>query len=105
MMSKLNLVGELAKDMYHTCCKKLQSWTEILAVENEVMKLSNKTFLDAFKQVAHEISEITGIPYMTYLNKAKEMICQGVGMQDTMYYFDSVWYDLKFGKSQKGGAE
>lgn len=104
-MSMLKKVFEITKDMHNSFLKKLELWCEIASIENDVRKLSNSTFLDAFKQVAHEISEITGIPYLTYLNKAKEMLCQGVGMQDTMYYFDSVWCDLKFGKWQKGGAD
>ena len=101
-MSKLKLVVGLIKDMHSAYCQKLNAWSEILGVENEVRKLSNSNFLFAFKPVAHEISEITGIPYLTYLNKAKEMLLQGVKIQDTMYYFDSIRYELKFGK---GGAE
>ncbi len=104
-MSKLNLVVEFIKDTHLTFCKKLESWVEILTVENEVMKLSNSTFLDAFKQVATELSEITGIPYLEYLNEAKKMLLQGGSIQDVMYHFDCIWFDLKFGKSQKGGAE
>jgi hypothetical protein len=31
------------------------------------------------------------------------MLLQGVSIQDTMYYFDSIWCVLMFGKTRKGG--
>lgn len=102
MKNKLKLVVELIKDMHSDWCRKLELWNETLATENEVMKLSNWAFLDAFKQVGTELSEITGIPYLEYLNKAKEMLLQGISKQDVMYHFDCIWYDLMFGK---GGVE
>jgi hypothetical protein len=94
---------ELIKDIHNSYLQKIDSWCEIVSIENEVRALSNSTFLDAFKQVAHEISEMTGIPYLTYLNESKEMLLQGVSIQDTMYYFDSIWCVLMFGKTRKGG--
>lgn len=91
------------KDIKKSFDQKIDLWSEIINIEYEVRKLSNHFFLDAFKQVAYELSEITGIPYLTYLKEAKKMLMQGVGMQDTMYHFDSIWFDLKFGKPLKEG--
>lgn len=101
-MKILKELCEFAKNMHNSFFQQIYSWSEVVSIENDVRKLSNSTFIDAFKPVAHEISEITGIPYLTYLNKAKEMLLQGVGMQDTMYYFDSIWCDLKFKKPDCG---
>ena len=101
-MKILKEVCEFVKYMHNSYLQKIDSWCEIANIENDVRKLSSRTFLDAFKPVAHEISEITGIPYLDYLNKAKEMLLQGVGIQDTMYYFDCIWCDLMFKKPDCG---
>ena len=104
-MNAFKHIVELTKDMYFTYCQKLNSWVEIVSVENEVRKLSNGIFVDAFKRGATELSEITGGTYLQYLNEAKEMLLQGISKQDVMYHFDCILFDLKFGKSAKGGVE
>lgn len=95
-MNKLKIAFELIKEIPKLYLQKIDSWCEIVNIENDIRKLSNSTFLDALKQDAYELSEITGIPYVSYLNKAKDMLLQGVGMQDVMYHFDSLWFELKF---------
>lgn len=88
---------ELIKEMYHSYCQKLDSWCEILDAENEIRKLSNSVFVDSFRFVAKDLSEITEIPYLTYLNEAKKMLMQGIKKQDVMYHYDCIWCELKFG--------
>ena len=102
-MNMLKKLFELTKDMHNFYLQKIDSWCEIVNIENDIRKLSNSTFLDALKQDAYELSEITGIPYVSYLNKAKDMLLQGVGMQDVMYHFDSILCDLKFGRTETNG--
>jgi hypothetical protein len=95
-MNKLKIAFELIKEIPKLYLQKIDSWCEIVNIENDIRNLSNSFFLDALRQDAHELSEITCIPYISFLNKAKDMLLQGVEMREVIYHFDSLWFELKF---------
>lgn len=86
----------MLKDMHNSYFAKFEEWSEICRIENEVVKLSNSTFLHSFKDVAYELTEFTGIPYAEYLNLAKQMLLEGKSKLDTMNYFDNLLFELLF---------
>lgn len=92
----------LLKEMHNEFLKRIDSICEIVKVETEIRKLSNRKFLDAFRYTVYDISEITGGSYLTYLKKGKEMLLQGVGTEETMAYFEGLLMGLYH---KKGGAE
>ena len=70
---------------------------KILEAENALAQLSNYDFVFVFRPVAKELSLITAIPYIEFLNGAAKKFRQGEDVATVLWHYDRLLYEKKNG--------
>lgn len=111
-MSNLAKIQETMKDISNRCIVgfetmkasynyQLKVLTDVMEKENEMAKLSNWSFVDAFRVTARTLAETLPEPntesYIRFANEAIEMLARGNDPAEVLWYFD-----LKLERMKKG---
>ncbi len=77
--------------------EEIERVNKILEAENALAQLSNYDFVSVFRPVAKELSQITAITYIEFLNDAAKKFRQGEDVATVLWHYDRLLYERKRG--------
>lgn len=69
----------------------------VMEKENDLAKIANYAFVDAFRTTAKVLSEVTSRTYVSYLDEAMDMLLEGNDPAEVLCYFDLILERMKEG--------